>query len=72
MSTIVPRLVDHPASCTQSFELIKVLIYKLRSKLSPVLDLSRLAEQCTNLLLELNSTEVSAPSTGTLNIRFAC
>ena len=60
MSTIVPRLVDHPASCTQSFELIKFLMLKLLAKLSPVLDLPRLAEQCTDLLLELNSTEVCA------------
>lgn len=60
MSAVVPRLVEHPASCTQSFELIQFLIFKLLPKLSPVLDLPRLAEQCTDLLLGLNSTEVSA------------
>lgn len=60
MSTVLPRLVDHPGSCTQSFELIKFLMLKLWPKLSPVLDLPRLAEQCTDLLLELNSTEVCA------------
>ena len=58
MSAIVPRLVDHPASCPQTFELIQFLIYKLVPKLSPVLDLPRLAEQCADLLLGLNSTEV--------------
>lgn len=62
MSAIVPRLVNHPATCLQSFELIQFLIFKLLPKLSPVLDLPRLAEQCADLLLGLNSTEVRTSS----------
>lgn len=58
MSAVVPRLLDHPASCVESFELIRVLLSKLSAKSSPVLDLPRFAQQCADLLLQLNSTEV--------------
>lgn len=58
MSAVVPRLVDHPTSCVESFELIRVLVSKLFPKGSPVLDLPRFAGQCADLLLQLNSTEV--------------
>lgn len=58
MSAVVPRLLDHPVTCAESFELIRVLICKLFAKSSPVLDLPQFAVQCADLLLQLNSTEV--------------
>lgn len=58
MSAVVPRLLDHPTSCVESFELIRILITKLFPRLSPVLDLPRFAQQCADLLLQLNPTEV--------------
>ncbi|PKS12676.1 hypothetical protein jhhlp_000884 [Lomentospora prolificans] len=57
ISGIVPKLVEHPASCNEGFELTEFLILRLLPKLSPVLDLAQLADQCCNLLLELSSSE---------------
>lgn len=59
VSGIVPKLVEHPASCNEGFDLIEFLILKLLPKLSPVLDLAQLAEQSCTLLLDLHSSEVS-------------
>lgn len=58
VSGIVPRLVEHPASCKEAFNLTEFLILRLLPKLSPVLDLAQLADQCCNLLLESSSSEV--------------
>jgi hypothetical protein len=60
IASSLPRLAQSPVICIQGFEMLQFLIITLTPKSSHVLDLPRLAEQCANLLLGLNSTEVRA------------